>query len=325
MSIVIFKTWKYVCLFLLAGVMLFLYIHREYFMTSKKQPIITIFVHGSRPQLPEWIFKMAHYSFLPGLHHVQKQSPEHGPHVIIDGLVESGYIDHDHLYFFGWSGKVSNNERKRTAQELLLPALEQLIQQYKTEHNVTPIINIITHSHGGNVALYLLNALEETQSPITINELILLAVPVQSWTRSFAASDKCNQMYSLYSTDDTLQIVDPQGIQAHTQATEMTDKPDFFALSDRTFGPHEHLTQARILINGRDPWHIGFIDLVYPPTLRKSFPHYFPRFLPELGALLERLREATQNGPNRHFMVHINTGVPAIEERISLERATQEA
>lgn len=312
-----FKIIRCICLLLLAGGIVYLYINKERFMAHKKIPTITIFVHGSRPQLPEWVFKMAHYSFLPGLHHAQEQLPEHGPRAIIDGLNESNYADPAHLYFFGWSGKVSNSERKRTAQELLLPALEQLVQQYQTEHQATPTINIITHSHGGNVALYLLHALEETNSHIIINELVLLAVPVQAWTKTFTASTKCTHIFSLYSTDDTLQVIDPQGIQAQVQTPEMANKPDFFKLSDRTFDHQPNLTQARIIINGRDPWHIGFIDVIYPQNLRQSLPHHFPRFLPHLGDLLERLRNNVLESTERHLIVQVNSEIP-LPERITL-------
>ena len=84
----------------------------------------------------------------------------------------------ENLYFFGWSGKLSSHARKLAAR-LLYKDLIILIQQHKQQYDTTPRIRMITHSHGGNVALYLAKIKKEFITQITIEQLILLACPVQ--------------------------------------------------------------------------------------------------------------------------------------------------
>lgn len=258
---------------------------------SSNKPTLTIFVHGSKPQLHDVLFKIGQYYFLPGMHHVDEQLPYAGPKSIIHGLRDSEYIDMNHLYFFGWSGRISAEERQRVAVEQLLPALETLIKKYRFDHGITPAIRIITHSHGGNVVLNLVHELEQKKSSIVIDELIILAAPVQSWTKDFIKSNNCKKIYSFYSMGDLIQIADPQGLQVHINNDVVLDKPELFEHSKRTFDHHDKLTQVQIMINHKDPGHIDFIDYLFPLQLRDITHHDFPRFLPELGTIIHAIEE----------------------------------
>ena len=273
-------------------------------------PVVTIFVHGTKPQIHDWFYKLGEYYFKPGLEHVDNQCKDHGPNDIIAGLKGSGYVDPAHLYFYGWCGKLSAKERLEAACTLM-KCIEQLIEQYLEKYGCMPKLQIITHSHGGNVGLYLVHELEKKQSNIIIDELVLLAPPVQSWTKEYIGSAHCKKVYNFYSAGDLIQTVDPQGIQMHLNNDTVQDKPDFFKLSDRTFDHHDNLTQIRIKINNTNPWHITFIDLVYPRELRTHFPHQFPRFLPELGKILAEVnKKNVQKQIKLHkkpVMVKINT------------------
>lgn len=158
------------------------------------------------------------------------------------------------FYLFGWSGKLSVKERKQAAQELY-KALCQLSDEYQSEHGVRPKLRIITHSHGGNVALNLANCATENPE-FSLEELVLLACPVQEKTKKFIDHAIFKKIYALYSTKDLLQVADPQGIFQEEQ------KKDFFNrlwFSERTFPEHPKLKQAEVTYNGRGILHLEFL------------------------------------------------------------------
>ncbi len=263
--------------------------------TCSEPPVITIFVHGSKPQIPDFFYKQGKYYFLPGLHHVDdlmKNLDEQArPESIINGLKKSGYVDFKHLYFFGWSGKIDFDVRGQTAIELKKAIEKLLAEKYK---GIKLKLHIITHSHGGNVALNLAHELEINQSDIIIDELILLALPVQPQTKDYIAIENIGKIYNYYSEDDWTQLADPQGLQRYLNNKYTHNKKLF---SEHTFDHHENLTQLRIKINDIDPWHITFIDY-YPPLLffkdlPERFPHRFPRFLPDLGDIMYKVKDNT--------------------------------
>ena len=86
----------------------------------------------------------------------------------------------NHYYTFGWSGLMSAKDRYAEAVELY----RQLIPVYAAfeQRGIKPNIRIVAYSHGGNVALNL--ALARQRNPtlphLTVNELVLLGMPVQA-------------------------------------------------------------------------------------------------------------------------------------------------
>jgi hypothetical protein len=146
----------------------------------------------------------------------------------------------DDFYVFGWSGKLSNVHREQAAQQLY-SSLACLIQIYQRRYGVTPKIRLITHSHGGNVALNLAKIQKNNPYPLIplmVEELILLACPVQDITENYIDSPMFNSIYSLYSSVDLLQVGDPQGIQTPSKPNSL--------FSRRLFAPHKKLKQAHI-------------------------------------------------------------------------------
>ncbi len=269
---------------------------------KNEPPVITIFVHGSKPwMIPDAFYKIGHYFFQPGLQHVDAQDKQGGPRGIIKGLKDSGYVDSKHLYFFGWSGELDAQKRLEDAR-ILKEEIEKVIQKYVEEYGVTPKLHIITHSHGGNVALNLAHELEAKKSAITLDEIILLGTPAdQAWTKEYIGSKNIGKTYHFYSENDWIQVADPQGLQVRLNNNEVNNKvinkPKFFERSKRTFDHHENLTQIQTIINEKSPWHITFIDY-YPPKFKdwvkhlvKDSQHQFPRFLPELGDIMRKVKD----------------------------------
>ena len=89
----------------------------------------------------------------------------------------------DNFYIFSWSGRLDFNVRLNAAYDLY-KELAPIISQYIKHYGIQPKIRLLAHSHGGNVALNL--ARVANTSNLTIDELVLLACPVQCQTEPFS-------------------------------------------------------------------------------------------------------------------------------------------
>jgi len=159
----------------------------------------------------------------------------------------------DSFYVFGWPGAL-NATRRCQAGKKLYAQLMQIVEEHRAIYKTEPTIRIITHSHGGNLALCMANS-EEIHS-IAVDELIMLACPVQYETCDAIKSPLFIQVYNIYSPLDFIQIVAPQfnrkkinGNSAHT----------WIPISARCFEEHPKIVQTKVKINGRALFHEDFI------------------------------------------------------------------
>lgn len=228
---------------------------------------VTIFVHGTRRLSKLFI----HYT-----HKVNKIIPikevptSYITHSIADSLAKTDAIHFakKHFYVFGWSGKLNHSARVDAAK-ILYNEIIELVETLKKE-DLNPIINLITHSHGGNVALNLATCCNHNDLTFHINNLILLACPVQEQTRTFINHPLFKNVYNIYSTFDLTQIIDPQGWHPENK----NKKVPFF--SQRTFDFCSKLKQAKIEINNWGISHAGFL---------------FPTFFNHLPDLLDTMKQ----------------------------------
>lgn len=109
-------------------------------------------------------------------------------------------------YTFGFSGLLSNNHRKETSQTLY-NCLTNLIKK-KSKKNIKLNINLVSFSHGGNVALYLAEVENKYRKNLEINNLVLLGTPIQKETVHFAKSQIFKKIINIYSEADSIQIKD---------------------------------------------------------------------------------------------------------------------
>ncbi|MDR3646294.1 MAG: hypothetical protein P4L22_02000 [Candidatus Babeliales bacterium] len=181
--------------------------------------------------------------------------------------VDSNNFAKEQFYVFGWSGKLSHKARVQAAS-IFHDQILKLVEDLKKQ-NINPVINIITHSHGGNVVLNMASL--DLNNKLTINNLILLACPVQEHTRKLVNHDLFKNVYNIYSTLDSLQILDPQGLHAEHQGK----KVPFF--SQRTFDTNTNLKQAKIKIRNCGVTHSGFL---------------MPRFFKRLPVLLDKMKQS---------------------------------
>lgn len=166
------------------------------------------------------------------------------------------------FYIFGWSGKLDAVEREQAAdilyQELLLVA-----QDFKKRRGFDPSITILTHSHGGNVALNLAKIVpNNAQDSLTIDRLILLACPVQAGTMDLVQNPFFKKTYALYSSLDIVQVLAPQ--ITYSVADSVYEKPrtriKFPPFSQRYFPHSDNMAQVKLRLNGRAIMHQEFIS-----------------------------------------------------------------
>jgi hypothetical protein len=114
----------------------------------------------------------------------------------------------NHYYTFGWSGLLSQKSRYKAAHELYLAVTDEIERFH--ERGITPKIRIIGYSHGGNVLLNLASVRrkEAHLKPLTVNELILLGMPVQTETDHLINDPIFETIFNIYSRADRVQKMD---------------------------------------------------------------------------------------------------------------------
>lgn len=193
------------------------------------------------------------------------------------GLKYLGKALHDHdaaefhiedFYTFGWSGRLNFHARQLAGKDLK-NSLQLLNSNYKRRYGKSPRIRLVTHSHGCNVALNMAEQLKQ-QSEIQIDELVLLACPVQKATSQMIESPVLKKIFALYSNIDLTQVLDPQGLYKEGKALGSN------LFSERRFPPRENLIQAQIQWKGFGLTHVGFV--------RERFGKALPNILAALRA-----------------------------------------
>ncbi|MFI5332528.1 MAG: hypothetical protein ACHQVS_00330 [Candidatus Babeliales bacterium] len=227
-------------------------------------PTITIWVHGTKStvrNIPFDTFKRF-FDCKPGLNHARTLCACHHHRQIAEVLIAHDPIRFpaEHFYLFGWSGKLSYQEREDTAR-ILYNEIKALIARYKNQYWTVPKIRIITHSHGGNVALNLAKVKDITDTDFVIDELVLLACPVQIKTVTFIKDPVFKKIYSLYSTRDFIQILDPQEV-----VNNLKEKR-FPLFSQRKFPDQPNLRQIVVKRKKRAISHVEFMLEKFLTTL----------------------------------------------------------
>jgi hypothetical protein len=232
---------------------------------ADQPPAITVWVHGTKLISRPFFQKLL---FVPqGLTKAVDLDPCYYHRTMAQTLAHNdpARFPLEHFHFFGWSGALNFKAREVAAQDFYT-SLTNLIDDYKKIYASNPVVRIITHSHGGNVAL---NMKCFNDQNLFIDELILLACPVQQQTSSYTKDQMFKKIYSLFSTLDSIQILDPQGLYRATFGRFRQP-----ILSERVFEHAPHILQAKLKINGHGVLHVGF--------LMTSFLRLLPHILKKL-------------------------------------------
>lgn len=220
------------------------------------KPPLTIWIHGThflRSSLFTHIFKG-----MPSLKPACEISKRYKVRTIANTLNQYDGVRFplSTFYIFCWSGKLNANLREKTAHHLYAE-LKRVIADYEQTYNCIPRIQIISHSHGGNVVLNLAKIKDPHDTSFIINTLVLLACPVQIRTMSFIDNPMFQRIYSLYSSVDFIQVIAPQLFKKNNDSEKR--KFAFPPFSNRCFPHRPHVTQVKMKVNGNSPWHNDFV------------------------------------------------------------------
>lgn len=258
---------------------------------------ITIFVHGTLP--PDAVMSIppvrSFFFCPPGLTKASDLDPTLHTQKLAQLLcaTEGTKFQLPHFYCFGWSGKLNPDARKTASQELYI-AIKNLIVEYEKQ-GIKARITLITHSHGGNVVLLIQESAVKEGLPhgilpygiLPIEELILLACPVQTETAGSAQTPFFNKIYSIHSHGDLFQVLDPQGV--HTFLDSLKQHGLEFTLkhledlgplfSSRHFEAAEHIIQLNVRYPRRELLHIEFLL----PSFIASLPKLILQMQEQIG------------------------------------------
>lgn len=207
------------------------------FISPPPPPPITIMVHGTRPScvLP---FLSVHATVqtivdasIPepnGLQALHELGQKGKTYALLKALSMANpeQFPEQSMYSFGWSGDLDGEVRKQAAKQLF-ESIAALVVHYKQVYGSAPPITLISHSHGGNVILYMA-LFDKNQHLFQIDRTILLAIPVQKETAHFVNHSLFGTVYSIHSHMDMIQIMDPQRLYPYKQAFALCQETKSF-------------------------------------------------------------------------------------------------
>ncbi len=255
-----------------------------------KNPPITIWVHGTR-----FIRRPIFHSFFkskPSIKLTKGLAPDYYLKKIADTLnaVSPHMFPIETFYLFGWSGKLSADIRKEAAKNLY-EEIERIVAEYKQKHNTEPVIRLLTHSHGGTVALNMVRYKKELPS-FHIEELILMACPVQKSTKQFIEDELFKKIIALYSSLDMVQVLAPQITYNfyRTKKGHLKSHIQWPPFSHRYFEEHPKLAQVKLKLNGRALFHTEFTG------------QHFTAILPQILHVIDAWHRSDSNPCRNHLL-----------------------
>ena len=128
---------------------------------------------------------------------------------VLDEIGKHYGLERTNLYYtYGWSGLLSAKSRYNDAKKLFI-ALENEVNRLRSQH-MNPKIRLIGYSHGGNVNLNLaaVRQKEFQQSPLIIDEVVNIGVPVITDSDYLITDQLFKRIFHLYSPYDRVQALD---------------------------------------------------------------------------------------------------------------------
>jgi len=274
-------------------------IKKQYEPVIDDTPVITVWIHGTKFTRSDTYRRV--FNGIPDVKHIKEFPSEHGIQFHMQLLDRDAYdlFNYNSLYIFGWSGRLSTHERYWAAV-ILYQKLTALYEAYRKKFGRTPRIRLVTHSHGGNIALNLARVHKLRQDQLEIDSLILLACPVQHETKSLVESSFFKKIYAFYSSLDMVQLLAPEFIyrMRNDEGSIMGSCLRWIPFSNRCFASDTCVRQAWVKINGRAITHSCFT--------RTKFLRTLPKLLEAVDELYEKHTEQLYNG-TKELLLHVKS------------------
>lgn len=263
------------------------------------KPVITVWIHGTKFTRSDTYKRV--FNGIPDIKHIKEFPSEHGiqSHMLLLDRDARDLFDYNSLYIFGWSGRLSTHERYWAAV-ILYQKLAGLHESYKQKFGVVPRIRLVTHSHGGSIALNLARVHRLRKAQLEIDTLVLLACPVQHETKCLVESSLFKKIYAFYSSLDMVQVLAPEFVHriCDDEGSMIGCCLRWIPFSNRCFEPSKYVRQAWIKINGHAIVHSSFTQCKFLRTL--------PKLLQAADELYEKHHEQLCNG-QRELLFHIKS------------------
>jgi hypothetical protein len=142
----------------------------------------------------------------------------------------------DYAYFlFGHLGLLSHQYRNQVAQEELYVHLCDTISQYaRTYWDIT--VTIVAHSHGGNIALNLVEAEHKYRRGLRIDNLVMWGTPIQLETMGYVYDHLFKRVINCYSDGDWVQGIDTVSTKQRACFKKLYDERLDFCRPTKTRG-----------------------------------------------------------------------------------------
>lgn len=150
---------------------------------------------------------------------------------------------------FGWTGFLHNGARKEAGYELyqaLCDYRDALVAQYNSD----PEIDIVAHSHGGNVALWVAQAEKEYKRGLRINVVVMLGTPMQKEMIACIESPVFKTLVLCYSQGDGIQRRDYFSTKGGKSYQRMADIVDLGKVLGGNFALRRH--DVACMVNNSD-------------------------------------------------------------------------
>lgn len=140
--------------------------------------------------------------------HVRRTSDEvHAAHYAIacyDTLIKRLYPKYEADYYtFGHLGVLSHRYRASVAK-ILYAELCQKIKEAQDVYETVKVV-LVTHSHGGTIALNMAAIENELKKGLFIDDLVMFGVPLQAETAPYAYHPMFKRVMNCYSLGDVIQ------------------------------------------------------------------------------------------------------------------------
>jgi hypothetical protein len=142
-------------------------------------------------------------------------------------LMNNGNNIKNYYYTFGWSALLSHKSRYKEAI-LFYKDLQAEVTRLKKLHDEVKV-RLIGYSHGGNVCLNLAKVKtdEDVDPSLSVDELILIGLPVQRNTDYLVTDSLFKKIYHIYSRHDRIQKLDFFSPKQFFSSRVFTKRKDF--------------------------------------------------------------------------------------------------
>jgi len=238
---------------------------------SPKKHVVSVFVHGAILPYPSWnalkqalskkdffstyqknlrfglIYKCQMISDL-GLRKVDPQETNGCRTVLLADAykkVYQGLEQHKNttfsFYTFGWDGVMTSKSRKQAGFDLYKALVEELKKFEMPDTQI--VLEVLAHSHGGNVCLNLATAEQELKKNLIVDRLMLFGTPVVSETSPLVEAGMFKKVYNFYSTGDVIQVCD------------IISSKDFHSKRCFEVKDTSKLYQLKVVVGNHNPLH----------------------------------------------------------------------